>query len=90
MVPVTPTGIESATFWLVALCLNQLRHRVLHCVTLDHAGQFVYLFVSTKCTIGSKQAECRKTACLEATVLTLTDLPVLAEGTEVVKSSHSK
>jgi len=24
-IPVTPTGIESATFWLVALCLNQLR-----------------------------------------------------------------
>jgi hypothetical protein len=22
----TPTGIESATFWLVAQCLNQLRH----------------------------------------------------------------
>ena len=25
--PVTPSGIETATFWLVAQCLNQLRHR---------------------------------------------------------------
>jgi hypothetical protein len=23
----TPSGIELATFWLVAQCLNQLRHR---------------------------------------------------------------
>ena len=30
-IPMTPSGIESATCWLVAQYLNQLRYRVPHC-----------------------------------------------------------
>jgi len=47
----TPLGIEPVTLWLVAQCVNELRHRVLEC----DACSFLKLLL----TVSSRAAQMR-------------------------------
>jgi hypothetical protein len=42
-IPVTPLGIKRTTFWLVAQCLNQLRHSVPQCVSILISNVRLYM-----------------------------------------------
>jgi hypothetical protein len=40
--PMTPSGIEPATIWLVGQCLNQQRHRVFPSLLEFYAASLIY------------------------------------------------